>query len=76
MTLGLKFSLGDNFILYLRLNVIKKWKMIITTKNYFRKIITYPWPVWLSWLEHHPINLKGAGMISSKDTCLGCGFAT
>ena len=24
-------------------------------KQYFQISVTLPWPVWLSWLEHHPI---------------------
>ena len=30
------------------------------------------WPVWLSWLQHHPVNQKSAGSIPGRDTCLGC----
>ena len=34
------------------------------------------WPVWLSWLEHHPINRKVTGSIPSQGTCPGCGFGS
>ena len=32
------------------------------------------WPVWLSWLEYHPVDQKVMGLIPSQGTCLGCGF--
>ena len=38
------------------------------------RILNSPWPVWLSWLEHRPINWKVAVSIASQGTCLGCGF--
>ena len=34
-----------------------------------------PWPVWLSWLEHHLGNQKVASSVPSWDTCLGCRFS-
>ena len=33
-----------------------------------------PWPMWLSWLDCHPVNRKFAGSIPGQGTCLGCGF--
>ena len=36
--------------------------------------MTQPWPVWLSWLERHPIHEKTEGLISSKGTHLSCEF--
>ena len=39
-----------------------------------QKSYNVPWPMWLSWLEHHPINRKVMGSIPSQSTCLGCGF--
>ena len=33
-----------------------------------------PWLVWLSWLEHCPVNQKFAGLMPGQGTCLGCGF--
>ena len=32
-----------------------------------------PWPVWLSWLEHHSINWKVMGSIPSQTICLRVG---
>ena len=32
------------------------------------------WLVWLSWLEHRPVNWKVAGLILGQGTCLGCRF--
>ena len=34
-----------------------------------------PWPVWLSWLEHHPVHEKFGGLIPRQGTHLGCGFS-
>ena len=34
----------------------------------------WPQPVWLSWLEHRPINWKVTGSVAGQGTCLGCGF--
>lgn len=33
-----------------------------------------PWLVWLSWLGHHPLHQRAAGLIPSQGTHLGCGF--
>ena len=33
-----------------------------------------PWPVWLSWLQCHPINQKVTGWIPHQGTHLGCRF--
>ena len=30
--------------------------------------------MWLSWLEHCPVNQKVMGLIPGEGTCLGCGF--
>ena len=30
--------------------------------------------MWLSWLEHHPINQKVVGLIPGQGTYLGCTF--
>ena len=34
-----------------------------------QKIGIQPWPVWLSWLEHCPIDQKGAGLSPSLGVC-------
>ena len=31
--------------------------------------------MWLSWLEHCPVNQKVMGLIPGEGTCLGCGFS-
>ena len=33
-----------------------------------------PWPVWLSWMECHPINWEFAGLTPSQGTYPGCGL--
>ena len=38
-----------------------------------KKFYWAPWPVWLSWLQCRPMDLKVAGLIPSQGTCLGCG---
>ena len=45
-----------------------------TNKEQILKKFCKPWPVWLSWLEHHPINQMAMGLIPSQGTCLGYRF--
>ena len=33
-----------------------------------------PWPLWLSWLEHHLVDWKLTGSIPSQRTYTGCRF--
>ena len=35
---------------------------------------TWPWPLWLTWLECRPINRRVSGLISAESTCLSCRF--
>ena len=42
--------------------------------NKILKVKRQPWPVWLSWLEHHPVDQKVTGLIPSQGTYLGCRF--
>ena len=38
------------------------------------KNVCIPWPVWLSWSEHHPIHREVWGLILGKGTYLGGGL--
>ena len=40
-----------------------------------KKIILAPWPVWLRWLEHCPIDQRVTSSIPSHGTCLDYGFS-
>ena len=40
------------------------------------RVDSQTWPVWLSWLEHCPVNQKVVGSIPSQSTCLGCRFSS
>ena len=33
-----------------------------------KELVPWPWAVWLSWLEHHPINQKVAGSTMGQGT--------
>ena len=37
---------------------------------------TVPWPLWLSWLEHHPVNWNAKRLIPGQGTSLGWGFGS
>ena len=39
---------------------------------FLKKIVYWlePWPMWLNWLEHCPVNWKVTGSIPSQGTCL------
>ena len=52
------------------LSFCDQWKYI------FIKIVLLPWPVWLSWLECHPVHQKVASSITGQGTHLGCRFGT
>ena len=41
---------------------------------YFLLKKPWSWPVWLSWLEHHPINHSNGHLIPGQGTYLGCRF--
>ena len=34
-----------------------------------------PWPMWLGWLKHCPLNPKVTGAIAGQGTSLGCRFS-
>ena len=50
----------------------KLW--VIALPPRFQNPVLLPWPVWLSWLEHHPIHQKVTDLIPRQSTCLDCGF--
>ena len=58
-------SMYPNNALFVRANLLRQ----VTNKIMFQ-----PWLVWLSCLEHHPIDQKEAGSIPGQGTHPGCGF--
>ena len=50
-------------------------KYIFLYINAHKIYISRPWLVWLSWLEHCPINWNVTGLIPSQGTCPGCHFS-
>ena len=53
---------------------ISKKRFLENNYHHQKHLLTSPWPVWLSRLEHRPINQKVMGSIPGQDTHLGCGF--
>ena len=54
----------------------KTFMHFLLVYNFFLKLTLPPWPLWLSWIEHHPINCKAAGSIPGQGTYLGCRFGS
>ena len=55
---------------YLSLSILSLIRtLIIGLKNHY-----WPCPRWLSWLEHHPVDQKVVGSITSQGTYLSCAF--
>ena len=52
-------SLDHHF--FLEYVVIHKEKMMVIFYLNFHRV---PWPVWLNWMKHHPVDRKVMGLIS------------
>ena len=44
----------------------------VKDKERILKAAREPWLVWLTWLEHCPLNQRVMGSVPSQGTCLGC----
>ena len=45
-----------------------------TMKLSAKKYLCLPWPMWLSWLEHHPLNQRAMDSIPSHGSYPVCGL--
>ena len=50
------------------------WVLWASDLENCNKVNLGAWPVWLSWLEHHPLDQRVVGSIPRQGTYPGCGF--
>ena len=55
-------------------NIMITHTNIITEIHFKTKVINIALAGWLSYLQHHPVRQKVAGLIPNQGTYLGCGF--